>query len=139
MKKTCNHIKLNGDPCRALAMRQQQYCYFHLRFRESHNLPGTDNYQPPVLEDADSIQLLIADVIRGLLHKTIDPKTGNSLLYAAQLSSLNTSRKSRPSAVSEVRNDRTAEMSLAQLVLDTLDQHDKGLLDPDSGTANSDE
>jgi hypothetical protein len=110
-------------------MRQQQYCYFHLRFRESRNLPGTDNYQPPVLEDADSIQLLIADVIRGLLNKTIDPKTGNSLLYAAQLASLNTSRKPKASAASDTPKGGTAEMSLAQLVLDTLDQHDKGLLE----------
>jgi hypothetical protein len=32
-----------------------------------------------------------------------------------------------------------AEMSLAQLVLDTLDQYDKGLLEHDSGTPSTDD
>jgi hypothetical protein len=86
--RTCNHIKSAGEPCGSPAMRNEHYCYHHLRYRRNHDL-GSPDYEVPILDDPDSVQLLINDVIRSLVKGSIDQKKATAILYAAQLASNN--------------------------------------------------
>jgi hypothetical protein len=63
------HIKVNGTQCGSPAVRRNSFCYFHGRWREQRILLG--NTRPkaipsldlPVLEDANSIQVAIMQVM----------------------------------------------------------------------------
>jgi hypothetical protein len=91
----CEHIKVNGTQCGSPAIRKNSFCYFHGRWREQHillNTPGV-NVRPaidmPVLEDANSIQCAIMQVMSLLLSGQIEHKTAALLLYGLQTASGN--------------------------------------------------
>ena len=90
----CHHVKVNGVCCESPALRDQPYCYFHASARErsrrrrqavARNLP----FQLPILEDAESIQVAIGDVLNALLSGQIDHKTAGLLLYGLQTAASN--------------------------------------------------
>ncbi len=85
----CAHVKSNGETCGSPAQGQEQYCYHHLRWHRARNAAGDSGYSCPVLDDRDSIQILINDTIRGLIRGTIEPRVGSTILYAAQVSLAN--------------------------------------------------
>ena len=92
--RRCQHIKVNGTQCGSPAMRDEKYCYFHMRWHASrmsvilkqreHWIAGL-----PTLEDANSIQVGLAEVMRLLVTQEVDHKTGALLLYAMQTASAN--------------------------------------------------
>jgi hypothetical protein len=90
----CRHIKTSGGKCASPALRDQPYCYYHLRQREraaerlirpevplSHALAN--------LEDRGAIQHAITHVIMALADYQIDTKRAGILLYGLQLASSN--------------------------------------------------
>ena len=86
---TCDHIKPNGEFCQSPALNDDSYCYFHRSLRERtkrqlrhqrRNLPLTI----PALEDLETIQLAIGDVLNALLCDRIDSKKAGLLLYGLQ-------------------------------------------------------
>jgi hypothetical protein len=92
----CYHVKVNGEQCGSPALRGKCYCYFHYRY---HHL-GAYGVKPrgqrnagaalfPVLEDGNSIQAAVMQVIRLILAKEIDNKEAGLLLYALQIASSN--------------------------------------------------
>jgi hypothetical protein len=92
--RRCQHIKVNGVKCGSPAVREHEYCYFHVRwhrkgmrvnpcFREQQRSPL------PTLEDANSIQVGLAEVIKELKAGIIDHRTAALLLYAFQIASGN--------------------------------------------------
>ena len=95
----CRHIKVNGTQCGSPALREEKYCYFHMRWHTTsmsvlskereHWIAGL-----PTLEDANSIQVGLAEVMRLLVTTEIDSKTGALLLYAMQTASANMKRTS---------------------------------------------
>ena len=92
----CQHIKTNGTQCGSPALRRRRFCYFHNRWRATHldlNRVGalrlTTQVELPVLEDADSIQVALMQVMRLILCRQLDHKTGGLLLYGLQTASLN--------------------------------------------------
>ncbi len=97
--RRCQHIKVNGTQCGSPALREEKYCYFHMRWHASrmsvilkqreHWIAGL-----PTLEDANSIQVGLAEVMRLLVTQEIDHKTGALLLYAMQTASANLKRTS---------------------------------------------
>ena len=94
--RTCKHIKANGEFCGSPALRGREYCYFHLtvlgrRLRtQKHIMKGECHYlQLPTLEDADSIQLGVMQVMDALLRDQIDTKIAGLLLYGLQIASSN--------------------------------------------------
>ncbi len=102
--RRCQHIKVNGTQCGSPAIRDEQHCYYHLRWhsakmsvirkKREHWIAGL-----PILEDANSIQVGLAEVMRLLVTQEIDHKTGALLLYAMQTASANlrmTSFEPRP-------------------------------------------
>lgn len=94
----CQHIKVNGVQCGSPALRRNRFCFFHKRFHDERIRLATDKararrasatFTLPVLEDANSIQIALMQVMRMLLSNQIDHKTASLLLYALQTASGN--------------------------------------------------
>jgi hypothetical protein len=94
----CQHIKINGVQCGSPALRRNRFCFFHKRFHDEHIRLATENaracrgratFNLPVLEDANSIQISLMQIMRLLLCRQIEHKTASLLLYALQTASGN--------------------------------------------------
>ncbi len=91
----CAHIKTNGTQCGSPALREQRLCFFHKKWKSQQITLKAG--QPaelqvvnmPLLEDADSVQVALMQVIRLVLTRQLDPKVSGLLLYALQTASLN--------------------------------------------------
>src|SRR5690242_16229543 len=80
--RQCEHIKVNGEFCAALALRGRRYCFFHLihigrrlRAERVHELAIANSWDPsliaaelPLLEDANAIQLALSHIIEAIMH-----------------------------------------------------------------------
>jgi len=92
----CQHLKINGTQCGSPALRRNRFCYFHKRFQDEQIKLSADRARRgvatfilPVLEDANSIQIALMQVMRLLVSQRIDHKTASLLLYALQTASIN--------------------------------------------------
>jgi hypothetical protein len=95
----CQHLKVNGTQCGSPALRRNHFCYFHKRWQETRIVLNANRARRgraaldlPVLEDANSIQVSLMQVMRLILSGQVDPKTAGLLLYALQTASSNLSR-----------------------------------------------
>jgi hypothetical protein len=100
----CQHIKVNGTQCGCPALRHNKLCYFHKRNHEERvelNLDRLKNARArrrkvimelPVLEDANSIQVSLMQIMRLIIAGQIDGKNAGLLLYALQTASANLPR-----------------------------------------------
>ncbi len=94
--RICEHIKSNGEFCGSPALRGRAYCYFHLTYlgRRLRTQKQVMNMQcPPLelpaLEDANSIQLALMQVMDALIHGRVGTKISGQLLYGLQIASSN--------------------------------------------------
>jgi len=92
----CQHLKVNGTQCGSPALRRNRFCYFHKRFQDERirlsadrDRRGVATFVLPVLEDANSIQIALMQVMRLLVSQQMDHKTASLLLYALQTASTN--------------------------------------------------
>ena len=92
----CQHLKINGTQCGSPALRRNRFCFFHKRFQDERIKLSADRarrgvatFVLPVLEDANSIQIALMQVMRLLISQQIDHKTASLLLYALQTASTN--------------------------------------------------
>ena len=92
----CQHLKINGTQCGSPALRRNRFCFFHKRFQDQQikltadrARRGVATFVLPVLEDANSIQVALMQVMRLLVSQQIDHKTASLLLYALQTASTN--------------------------------------------------
>lgn len=99
--RQCEHIKANGEFCGSPALRGRNYCYFHLthigrRLRAQRLSQRTPEaplpLELPPLEDADSIQIALMQVIDAVLNNRLDNKRAGLVLYALQTASSNLAR-----------------------------------------------
>ena len=81
----CVHIKPDGVQCGSPALKNCGYCFAHARLALRH----PRSVAIPLLEDANSVQSAIMEVIRGLLDGDIDRRTAGLLLYGLQMASCN--------------------------------------------------
>ncbi|HLZ41673.1 MAG TPA: hypothetical protein VKQ11_11965 [Candidatus Sulfotelmatobacter sp.] len=98
----CQHIKVNGTQCGSPALRRNRLCYFHKRHHEERielntdraraNRPRKVSIDLPFLEDAESIQVSLTQIMRLIIAGRIDSKTAGLLLYALQTASTNLGR-----------------------------------------------
>jgi hypothetical protein len=102
----CEHIKINGTQCGSPALKRNHFCYFHKRWHETRIVLNANRARRgraaldlPVLEDANSVQVSLMQVMRLILSGQVDPKTAGLLLYALQTASSNLSRISFEPAV----------------------------------------
>src|SRR5271157_1214688 len=81
----CQHIKANGIQCGSPALRTERHCFFH---NQHHRRTCKfDLYEPeksalnlPPLEDANSIQVVLTEVIRLVLTRHTDQKSASLLI-----------------------------------------------------------
>ena len=109
--KRCQQIKVNGTQCGSPALRDAKYCYYHVRYHwpEFDALPDSNEWRKPLptLEDANSIQVALANVMERLIMLEIDHKTAALMLYALQTASMNLKRTSlEPALPTQVVIDR---------------------------------
>jgi len=109
--RRCQHIKVNGTQCGSPALRDTKCCYYHVRYHwpELEALPDKNEWRKrlPTLEDANSIQVALADVMERLVMQEIDHKTAALMLYALQTASMNLKRTSlEPELPTQVVIDR---------------------------------
>jgi len=98
----CQHLKVNGTQCGSPALRRNRFCYFHKLHQEQRITLGTDQARRtrnltitlPVLEDANSIQVTLMQVMRLIIAGQIAAKQAGLLLYALQTASSNLARTS---------------------------------------------
>jgi hypothetical protein len=107
----CQHIKVNGTQCGCPALRRNKLCYFHKRHheeriqlnadrrnadrvKEAHARRRPATLELPVLEDANSIQVSLMQIMRLVAAGRIELKAAGLLLYALQTASANLSRTS---------------------------------------------
>ena len=95
----CQHIKVNGTQCGSPAVRDRRFCFFHKKWHDQRiviNSAQARQSPPtldlPVLEDANSVQVALMQVMRLLISHQIDHKTAGLLLYALQTASFNLRR-----------------------------------------------
>jgi hypothetical protein len=81
----CVHLKMDGVQCGSPALKGCAYCYAHARLAMRH--PA--RLALPFLEDANSVQSAIMEVMKGLLDGDIDRKTAGLLLYGLQMATCN--------------------------------------------------
>jgi hypothetical protein len=92
--RRCQHIKVNGIQCGSPAKRNEMHCFFHeqCRLMSRHiNMKFSEHgiIQLPTLEDANSIQLGLAEVMRLLVTQQIDHRTASLLLRALRTAAAN--------------------------------------------------
>jgi len=93
----CQHLKVNGTQCGSPALRRNKFCFFHKRWQteriqltaSNHKRRAARGFDMPVLEDANSIQITLMQVMRMIVSREIDSKTAGLLLYALQTASFN--------------------------------------------------
>jgi hypothetical protein len=90
----CSHVKANGNTCKSAAMKGSDYCYFHLASRDRirrQRLAAEKKhaFRVPVLEDHETIQLAITDVVNAMFADRIDAKRAALALWALQTASVN--------------------------------------------------
>ena len=133
LPKRCQHIKVNGTLCGSPALRDQRYCYFHERFFQERMLLGAEiarntppTFDVPTLEDANSIQSALAQVMRLIVARQIEHKSAALLLYALQTASSNLGRTDFEPVMNDVVFDKqqAAETPLESNVWDEEDFDD---------------
>ena len=109
--RRCHHIKVNGTQCGSPALREEKHCYYHMRYRRKStdvnlNVQEHGTITLPTLEDANSIQVGLAEVIRLLATQQIDHRTAALMLYALQIASSNLKHTSFEPEPTQVVIDR---------------------------------
>jgi hypothetical protein len=87
----------DGAHCGSPAMHHNRFCYNHQRQHEQRIALSTDRarnsrnppFTLPVLEDSESIQVSLTEVMRLLAAGQIDRKTASLMLYALQIATTN--------------------------------------------------
>ncbi|MGA9305778.1 MAG: hypothetical protein WBW31_10300 [Candidatus Sulfotelmatobacter sp.] len=94
----CQHLKVNGTQCGSPALRRNRFCYFHKLHHEERVELNLDRLKTarrsrpvtidlPVLEDANSIQVSLMQIMRLIVAGQIDHRSAGLLLYALQTAS----------------------------------------------------
>ena len=86
----CTHIRLNGYRCGSPALRGQRLCYFHARMRRATKAK-VDAAIPQLLllEDEESIQGALMQIIDLLLYDQIELKRASLILRAIEIAARN--------------------------------------------------
>ena len=91
----CQHIKINGTQCGSPALRRNKFCFFHKKWHDERILINgrqarrARSIDLPVLEDANSIQVALMQVMRMIMAGELDAQKAGLLLYGLQTASCN--------------------------------------------------
>ena len=89
----CAHIKVTGVPCGSPALKGEQFCYFHQNAHRGVRRPKQSRLHPiAMIEDEESIQYALMEVINALMRNTIDYKRANLIIRALHIAVKNSTR-----------------------------------------------
>ncbi len=104
--KSCTHIKVTGVRCGSPALRGEQFCYFHQRMLRTVKDPASRIHHHALLEDEESIQASLMEVVNALLRGTIELKRAELILRALNTAVRNIRRVkfgvNKPEMVTEI-------------------------------------
>ena len=90
---TCTHIKVTGVRCASPSLRGEQFCYFHQHAHRGVRKPPQSRLHPiAILEDEESIQSSLMEVINALMRNTIELKRAELILRALHIAVKNARR-----------------------------------------------
>lgn len=96
MYERCSHVMVSGRRCGSPALKRGKFCAFHSRTRRQSRKLEKDSYgarfELPVLEDANSVQCALMQVIEMVVAGRMEHKTAGMVLYALQTASVNLKR-----------------------------------------------
>jgi hypothetical protein len=102
-RKSCTHIKISGVRCGSPSLRGEQFCYYHQRMHRGVRTPPQSRLHPlACIEDKESIQTALAEVINALLRNTIDMKRATLILRALHIAVKNDPRASVKAQASNI-------------------------------------
>jgi len=78
----CSYLKSNGQQCRAPAMGSRYHCVFHTRSIDNQQSP---NIRIEVLENSQSLQLAVKQIMEHIVAGRIQPQAAALLLRAVQI------------------------------------------------------
>jgi hypothetical protein len=112
----CQHVKVNGTQCGSPALRRRRLCFFHVRCQEQRarimgSQFGQARFMVPLLEDANSVQMALMQVMQLLGTGQMEHKTAALMLYALQTASCN------------LRNTEFEAEDATEVVIDRGDVH----------------
>jgi len=91
--RSCTHIKVTGVRCNSPALRGEQFCYFHQNAHRGVRRPPQSRLHPiAMIEDEESIQYALMEVINALMRNTIDVKRATLIIRALHIAVKNASR-----------------------------------------------
>ncbi len=94
-RKSCTHIKISGVRCGSPSLRGEQFCYYHQRMHRGVRTPPQSRLHPlACIEDKESIQAALAEVINALLRNTIEMKRATLIIRALHIAVKNDARAS---------------------------------------------
>ena len=141
--RRCQHIKVNGVQCGSPAKRNEMHCFFHEQCRlmsREINMKFSEHgiIKLPTLEDANSIQLGLAEVMRLLVTQQIDHRTASLLLRALRIAAANvkfTSLEPKPTHV-VIDPNCVENRPLGATAWSTVEGRDYDLVDNDETDKN---
>ncbi len=90
---SCTHIKVTGVRCDSPALRGEQFCYFHQNAHRGVRRPQQSRLHPiAIIEDEESIQYALMEVINALMRNTIDVKRATLIIRALHIAVKNAAR-----------------------------------------------
>ncbi|HKV79192.1 MAG TPA: hypothetical protein VJP02_13680, partial [Candidatus Sulfotelmatobacter sp.] len=91
--RSCTHIKVTGVRCNSPALRGEQFCYFHQNAHRGVRRPPQSRLHPiAMIEDEESIQYALMEVINALMRNTIDVKRASLIIRALHIAVKNAGR-----------------------------------------------
>src|ERR1700752_1911570 len=91
--RSCTHIKVTGVRCNSPALREEQFCYFHQNAHRGVRRPPQSRLHPiAMIEDEESIQCGLMEVINALMRNTIDVKRATLIIRALHIAVKNAPR-----------------------------------------------
>ncbi len=98
----CHHLKEDGVYCGSPALKDRDYCYFHLnlrgrRLKAARARRRGDNppLNLPFPEDMHAVQVSLAEILWAVAEHRIDRKDAGIMLYTLQLASTNLNQTPR--------------------------------------------
>ena len=115
---SCTHIKVTGVRCGSPALHGEQFCYFHQRVHRGVRTPPQARLHPiALIEDEESIQMALMEVINALMRNTIDLKRATLILRALHIAVKNARRvrfNAKNDMVKEVPEFAAPDTSVAE-------------------------